>query len=339
MKKVTGKTFPLLFALIGLSLAYSQGQHSTKSDEPIKLSAELVLVDAEVLSKRTGQPVAGLRKEDFILFEDGVKQQITHFSQDKLPLSVVLLVDISDSVSPIMDQIRDGTWRALQQLRPEDEVALMAFTLNVDLLQDFTTNRQLIGAKIEGLKSPRVVGTFISEAVYQAARYLRKASTPNGRRVVIAITDNFSLQRREHPHSEKETLHELHEVGAAVYGVIYDWRITVEGVMDKHKILILEEAIRKKYFVGDVRVFAEKTGGMVVETDKGEIAAKLAAVIDRLRTRYCLGYVPRNPRGDGKFRKIKVEISPEVEKKEGAVAIIAREGYYAPRSSEGRDRR
>jgi VWFA-related protein len=338
MKRAIGKTFPLLFTLMGLSLASSQEQHSIKLDEPIKLSAELVLVDAEVLNKKTGQPVAGLRKEDFILFEDGVQRQITHFSQDKLPLSVVLLVDVSGSVYPIMHQIREGTWRAFQQLKPEDEVALMAFAGNTDLLQDFTTDRQLIGVRIEGVRSARVTGsTFISQAVYQAAVHLAKAPIPHSRRVIIVITDNLSDPRLENSHFEKKTLDKLHESGATVCGVIFNRRtISPEKLIDKRKMRIRKIRIR---LVGDISIFAEKTGGLVVDADRKEVGAKLTEIVDRLRTRYCLGYVPRKLRGDGKFRKIKVEISPEVEKKEGAVAIIAREGYYAPRSSEGRDRR
>jgi len=93
----------------------------------LKLSTELVVVDAQVLSKKTGSPVNGLTERDFVLYEEGVKQRITHFSQDKLPLSILLLLDVSGSVMPAINQVRDSGLRALNELKPGDEVAVMAF--------------------------------------------------------------------------------------------------------------------------------------------------------------------------------------------------------------------
>src|SRR5262245_24016557 len=95
--------------------------------EPIRLGTSLVVLDAQVLNRRTGAVVGGLKREDFLIHENGVRQEITHFSQDKLPLSIILLLDLSGSVRPYVEQIRDGALQALSRLKPEDEVALLAF--------------------------------------------------------------------------------------------------------------------------------------------------------------------------------------------------------------------
>jgi Ca-activated chloride channel family protein len=125
MKMWTVKLFLLLSSfLLATPLAYSQAQPQNDPLEVIKTCTELVVVDAHVL-KRTGEIVRGLNKEDFTLFEDGVKQQITHFSQDRLPLSIVILLDINGST--IWEQIQDRGLQAVERLRPEDEVALMVF--------------------------------------------------------------------------------------------------------------------------------------------------------------------------------------------------------------------
>jgi hypothetical protein len=73
-------------------------QQSKKPDESLTLAADLVLVDAQVISKKTRLAVAGLGKDDFELYEDGVKQYISYFSQEKLPLSMVILLDVSSSI-------------------------------------------------------------------------------------------------------------------------------------------------------------------------------------------------------------------------------------------------
>src|SRR5258708_10894931 len=80
-------------------------QQQDTGDSPIKLRTELVVLDAQVTRKSTRAVVSGLTKNDFAIYEDGVKQQITYFSQDNVPLSLLLLLDVSGSVQPIIDQV------------------------------------------------------------------------------------------------------------------------------------------------------------------------------------------------------------------------------------------
>ena len=83
----------------------------------------------------------------FELYEEGVKQEITHFSQDKLSLSVILLMDLSASASPVLKEIQSDALLALDRLRERDEVAVMAFSSKTQLVQDFTRDRRLIVKK------------------------------------------------------------------------------------------------------------------------------------------------------------------------------------------------
>ena len=137
MKMGTGKLILLLSAFLLVPLVVcSPAQSQTNLDEVIKTCNELVVVDAHAL-KRTGETVRGLNKEDFRLFEDGKEQEITHFSQDRLPMSILLLLDISGST--IWEEIKDRTLRTFERLRPEDEIALMVFHTEAFLVQDFTT--------------------------------------------------------------------------------------------------------------------------------------------------------------------------------------------------------
>src|ERR1043166_9186379 len=90
---------------------------------------------AQVIDKKTRKVFGGLRREDFEIYEENVRQPIVYFSQDQLPLSVLLLLDISRSVTPIIEQVGAGANEALQRLKPEDEVAVMAFADNPKLFQ------------------------------------------------------------------------------------------------------------------------------------------------------------------------------------------------------------
>ena len=311
-----------LVAAVG-SPAFPQSQNSNTQDEPLKLSTQLVVVDAQVLSKKTGTPVNGLSERDFTIYEEGVKQQITHFSRDRLPLSIVLLLDVSASVMPVVEQVRNSGLRALNELKPGDEVALMAFGAWATVLQEFTRDRELIAAQVSFIDSmgPWIrEGTHIDEAVFTAANYLAKASNPNSRRIIVVVTDNLSNQPPNFGHSEAQALQMLHEAGAAFCGLIV-------GDFDATAI----EYKRKGFYLrNSIANFVAETGGILSQVDKDDVTAKLARLIERLRSRYSLGYTPLNAKRDGKFRNIKLKVATDIERRNGDVTIVARKGYFAP---------
>jgi hypothetical protein len=118
------------------------------SAEVVKVNVDLVKIDALVLQKNTARIVGGLNKEDFLLYEDGTKQEITHFSQDQLPLSVVVAIDRGPACPHPLDvwsyEAHRAAREAIDRLKPIDEIAVMAFTDTTKLVQPFTRNRILI---------------------------------------------------------------------------------------------------------------------------------------------------------------------------------------------------
>jgi len=318
-----GKLLPL-FLVAGLTLsARPQSQRQSAPEEPLRLTAELVVTDAQVLSKKTGLVVNGLALENFSLYEDGVKQRITHFSQDKLPLSIVLLLDVSGSVFPTIDRVRDEGLRALRQLKPDDEIAIIVFGLWAKVFQDFTRDRELIAkrvADIGGIGPWISERTYIDEAIYQAANHMAQASNPDSRRIIITITDNLSNQLLGGGHSETDARKALLQAGVTVSGLVVGDFEKVAGEYRKKNVILKDS-------VGN---YVKETGGIVLAVDKDDAVTKLAALIERLRTRYSFGYTSQNEKRDGKFRKIKLRVSPEIEHRVGGMSVITRTGYYAP---------
>jgi hypothetical protein len=300
------------------------------TDETFKLRTDLVVLDAQVLNKKTGASVGNLKKEDFVIYEDGVKQEITHFSQDRLPLSILLVLDTSGSVWDAMNEMRDKTIASLDRLKESDEVALIATASQTEVIQDFTRDRRLIAEKIQNLDKNRLGsdGILLHEALYQAARHMNKAANPVSRRVVIVITDNISTQKIGKGHSENDSLNELYETGSVVCGL---------NISSLNELILRFDpffyAVKPFLFRGDIKRYAEKTGGTVIKTAKDDLNTNLTAIIDQLRTRYAIGYVSSNTKRDGKFRKIKLQLSADVDKRESKPAIITRRGYYSRKSS------
>jgi VWFA-related protein len=314
----------LLFSM-GASEVGSQTQQPKQSELTVKIDTDLVVIDALVMGKKTGRVIGDLKQEDFLLYEESVQQEITHFSQDKLPLSIMLLLDISGSVQPGLRHIQAGARYAMEQLKPEDEVAVMVFAGGAKLIQDFTKDRKLIEDKIAGIKDNPLgfgarIGTRINEGVYRAAAHMGQAANQLSRRVIIGVTDNQSSAIPT-GHSGSEALEQLYESGSVVCGLIVESGL-FDGIFGK---------ARSPFgaLLGRIDPFANKTGGEVMKAKREGIEHKLVELIGHLRTRYTLGYTPANSNLDGKFRKLELKVTPQVEAREGEVVVRTRQGYYA----------
>src|SRR5438094_8227035 len=116
----------LLIALLSITflLATTVVGQQREPDEVIKVNTDLVVFDAQVIDKKSKRIIGDLTRDDFDVTDDGMKQQISYFSRDELPLSIILLLDVSRSVRPILQDIRDGALNALQHLKPDGQVAV-----------------------------------------------------------------------------------------------------------------------------------------------------------------------------------------------------------------------
>ncbi len=309
---------PRVFLLLALALfaAPRAAAQEVAPEEVIRVNTDLVVLDAQVIAKKNRQVVGDLRREDFEVYEDGARREISFFSRDELPLSVVLLLDVSRSVRPIVHTIAEGALGALARLKPEDEVAVMTFAEKSDLVQGFTRDRKLTAEKIEEASRDLSVGdgTFLSEALRAAARETRNSTNPASRRAVIVVTDNIAVTG---PKREVERVTgELLDAGAVVYGLI------VRGGLGK-TINVLTFGLVKA-----VNTYSEPTGGEVFGADKKEVDEKLGDVFSRLRTRYSLGFKTPNTTEDGKLRRLKLDITQQAAARHGKVSVVTKEGYY-----------
>src|ERR1051326_2862672 len=179
----------LICLLFGFSTIFRLHAQTPES-APFHVDVRVVQVDAQVLDKKTRHVTPSLKQEDFLLFEDNVPQKITNFSQDKLPLSVVILFDLTDSVRPVLKSLAEGALEALQHLKPEDRVTVMVYAAAAQVLQPATTDRALAVAAIE--KASRMESdeaAYFNEGIFQAAGELSRSDS-SSRRVIIWLTDD-----------------------------------------------------------------------------------------------------------------------------------------------------
>ena len=330
-----------LAALLLLFSAWAWGVQdpaSAPAGEAYRVHVRLVLVDAQVVNRKTGQLISSLKQNDLQIYEDGVRQQITFFSQDELPLSVVLLFDLTDSVRPVLKPLAEGAVEALQHLKPQDEVAVMVYSSSARVIQDFTTDRALAAGAIDrASRMDSREAAFFNEAIFQAAGQLENSKQQNGRRVIIWLTDDVPNIPSEEIkvrygrslygplHTEKEALRELYRTGAVVCTLLKRSNISEAEDSRRDSSKIISSML---YPPGEVYKYARASGGLVLESSGKKLKARLAEMIDDIRLRYSLGYHPSAVRPKGKFCAIKVKLAPEVRKSQKNLVVEAKQGYY-----------
>ncbi len=305
-----------------------------------RTTSEEVLLDVLAHERKSGRPVTGLEAGDFRVLEDGVPQQIVSFSRDELPLSVVLLFDLTDTVRPVLKPLAAGGRAVLEHLKPQDEVAIMVFSSSAQLLQDFTTDRELAARAIvraSRMESPDA--TFLNEDVFEAVGQLRAARNPHSRHVLVWLTDGtanipndemHSQHGRFAPaylHTEKEAMRELLSSDAVVTALIEESDLS-ERELARARWEPQEILQRNMFPPGDVHRFADATGGLVVSSSGRKTNARLAALLDEIRSRYTLGYKPAVEHKPGAFCRIQVRLTPEAAARAGKITLKTRAGYY-----------
>jgi VWFA-related protein len=334
----------LLFLLMVLScFSYAQDALPPSGDDAptIHVSTQFVVLDALVENKKTGNLIGTLHANDFALSEDGIAQQITYLSHDQLPLSVVFLFDLTESVRPALGPLAEGAREILDHLKPQDEVAVMVFSSHTELLQNFTTDRAVAAdaiGKASNMKSGE--GTFIHESMYEAVDQAMKSATPGSRRVMVWFTDGtanvenarsqriLGRQAPAHLHTKEEATDKLLHSGVVVSELI-------ERTAATDALIVAADATPFAMIfgarTGDIHKYADLTGGPVLNTSKKEAADRLAALIDELRGRYTLGYKPSTAKPQGTFCKVQLRLSPDARKDyadERNVVIRTESGYY-----------
>jgi VWFA-related protein len=309
----------------------SPAETNTRVADIIKTDVDLITIDALVLQKNTARVVGSLKQEDFLVSEDGTRQTITHFSQDNLPLSVMLLIDRGGCLDPFGQEVRRAANDALSRLKPADEVAVMTYADAVELQQGFTRDRRLVERALNWVPAHDERANHCLNTVFDAAAdYMVKAGNPTGRRVIIAITGVTRNWDCRNGPSHTSVTHSVFESGSVVCGIIPK---TPEQVAENG---MMRWATRLGRVAGvnyiDIQTLADETGGEILRDKPEELDHSFNTLITHLRTRYSFSFVSTNKKRDGTLRKLKIDVADGVQKSQGKLVVKARRSYVAPKS-------
>lgn len=304
-------------------------------DDPIKVDSAIVRVNVGVVDPR-GRPIMSLEKSDFKVFEDGAPQEILRFENTAAPFSVVMLLDMSGSTKSFRQNIRLSAARFLDALAPGDRVAVVEFYSKINLLNDFTTNRET------AMNSITLANGAGDTDLYKALLFAleRLSKEQSRRKAIVVLTDGVDTAMRNEDRKllaslqpeamaaalKPEASESLNRIlsrsdlqGVTIYPLALPTGNPAKLADPTPLQVALYSAARSR-----LRLIAERTGGTLNEIERlDQMATLYAAVAADLRTLYTIEYQPTNLKRDGKWRTIKVDVSnPEFVSR-------SRTGYFA----------
>jgi Ca-activated chloride channel homolog len=186
-----------------------------ESPDVIAVDTRLVTIPVRVLDRKN-RFIAGLLKENFSVFEDGVRQEIAYFTNESQPFTVALVLDMSYSATFKIEQIQSAALAFIAQLRPEDQVMVISFDQDVHMLCEATADRKRI---YNAIMSTRIAtGTSLYEAVDLTMN--ARMRSIQGRKAIVLFTDGVDTTSRRS--NDAENLRDAMELDALIYTIRYD---------------------------------------------------------------------------------------------------------------------
>ena len=292
-------------------LAMSQ----TQRQPPLTFGSSIEIINLTVtVTDAQGRLVPGLDRGTFSVYEDGVKQELALFSKERLPLSVVLLMDTSASMEDKIGAAKTAAKRFVGTLVPDDRARVVSFNNRIDVLQDFTNDRSALVAGIDRLKPSG--STALHNAFYISIKDLQKEKEARSlrRQAIILLSDGENT-------SSIVTDEQVIELARKAEISIYSIRLTADFEGDKGRAAFSQATHL-------LSVLARETGGQAFfPAQIQELDSVYDRIAEEMRTQYSLGYVPTNLKKDGRYRRIVVRVPSR-----DNVLLRYKLGYFGPKA-------
>ncbi len=331
--------FALLFLMVStLSIALHA---QTADSEKIKKTNKTLVSVPVTVSDREGRYIPGLKKEDFTVYQDGVKQNIAFFATYDEPLNIALLLDTSVSTKDTLEKIKDAAKDFIELLNPNDQCLIATFDSQVNILNSFTSNQQTLKSSLDKVQSATQDGTVIYRVVEQIAQ--KSFNNIKGRKVIVLLSDGKDLGSSI---TKDALLNLLEESDVLIYTVFYktgagdnklaiDSGGTVKDVKDDKKPQKKKPQKKKKEYsvfipaqeglpsdeeiklieknadikaIDSLKEISDATAGRFYLSDTPKLREVFKKVADELTQQYRLGYRSKDAANDAAVHNISVKV-------------------------------
>jgi Ca-activated chloride channel family protein len=307
--------FPLLVsAAAAAALRIAAAQTPQPPQVPFRAGVDVVSLNVTV-TDGTARYITDLTQDDFNVFEDGVKQDVTFFNRTNLPIALALLIDTSASMESKLPTAQEAAVGFAKRLRAQDLAEVIDFDSRVVVLASFTNGVSDLEQAIR--KTSAGGSTSLYNAVYIALKDLKKVVAKNSeeirRQALVVLSDGEDTSSLL-PFEEVLDLAKRSET--AIYAI---------GLRSPDGPGTATKGFKEAEFV--LRQFAQETGGRsFFPSQLSDLANVYGQISDELSSQYTVGYTSRNPRRDGSWRRVIVRVNrPNLTSR-------TKLGYFAPTS-------
>jgi len=306
-------------------------------DYSIKVDVPLVNLDVLVTTK-DGQFIPNLKKDNFRIFEDGAPQTISNFNQSAAPITAVLLVEYASTNYNYMYEALNASYNFAATLKPEDWIAVVSYDMRPQILTDFTQDKRAVLGALNTLRIPGFSERNLFDALYDT---IDRIENLDGRKYIILVStgrDTFSKLNLDQILKKLKTTQNITIYAVSIGRAL---REMMEARMGGGGGLITTDWLQAD---NQMNTFAHMTGGRAYfPRFDGELPEIFHDIGSDIRNQYTIAYHPTNPKLDGSYRKLKVElVAPDggplkVKDQKGKdvkVQIYARDGYTAKHQVE-----
>jgi VWFA-related protein len=272
---------------------------------------QTVTLDVAVIEK-SPDAFGSLTKEEFAVYEDGVKQQVISLAAQDSPFSLGIAVDASGSMRGQLPMIQKATQAVISQMGSDDEAFVVAFTSGSEVMQDFTSNQRDLANAVEKIYANG--GTSLLDAVVAASGYVHK-NGKNRRKALMFITDGVD---------KGSTIDEDKATTALIENQSQAYFVCVPVEISR-PFLGIKTSLKPR---PQLDRLARATGGQSFYLGNAEESSSTAQrFIGSLRNQYEVTYASTNNKEKDKLRKVRVVVSP----KDGRqLDVVTRRGYFGP---------
>jgi VWFA-related protein len=305
--------FATAFVLVPFLAAAQAPPRPTPRPPTFEVGIEVINLNVSITDARN-RYVTDLIEKQFAVFEDGVRQELTLFSHENLPISLVLMIDCSASMDEKLKVAQDAAIGFVKTLTAQDLAQVVQFNDRRTVLQDFTADQ---GPLEEAIRRTEASGpTALHNALYVSLKELdkQKSGRQLRRRAIVLLSDGEDTASLV---SDDQVMELARKTEIAIYSI----SLRPGRSQDRNR-LAFSQATHL------LTTLSQETGGQVhFPNSLSELDTVYARVAEELRTQYTLGYVSSNKRRDGKWRRIVVRV-PERDD----LQVRHKIGYYAPRT-------
>jgi len=305
--------FATALVLVPFLAAAQAPPRPTPRPPTFEVGIEVINLNVSITDARN-RYVTDLLEKNFAVFEDGVRQDLTLFSHENLPISLVLMMDCSASMDEKLKVAQDAAVGFVKTLTAQDLAQVVQFNDRRTVLQDFTSEHRLLEDAIRRTETSGP--TALHNALYVSLKELdkQKSGRQLRRRAVVLLSDGEDTASLV---SDDQVMELARKTEIAIYSI----SLRPGRSQDRNR-LAFSQATHL------LTTLSQETGGQVhFPNSLSELDTVYARVAEELRTQYTLGYVSSNKRRDGKWRRIVVRV-PERDD----LQIRHKIGYYAPRT-------